>query len=76
VFDFLYRSHLPDRALILFRAGLLDRSCSDLLEAHLLLCPTCQLQLEDTLPSTGPRSAARHGNEASVVRPKLEGASL
>jgi hypothetical protein len=52
MFDFLRRSHLPDKALILFRAGLLDKSCSELLEAHLLLCPTCQLQLEATLPST------------------------
>ena len=52
MFDFLLRSHVPDRVLIQHRAGLLDKERSDTLEAHLLLCPTCQLQLEDVLPPT------------------------
>jgi hypothetical protein len=31
---------------------LLDEKSYEMLEAHLLLCPTCQLQLEDVMPST------------------------
>jgi hypothetical protein len=54
VFEFLLRRHLPDRTLTQYRAGLLDKECSDMLETHLLLCPTCQLQLEDLLPPTVP----------------------
>jgi hypothetical protein len=50
VFDFLLWQHIPDRALIEYRAGLLDKECSEMLEAHLLLCPTCQLQLVDLIP--------------------------
>jgi hypothetical protein len=50
MFDFLRWHHVPDRALIEFRAGLLDKECSEMLEAHLLLCPTCQLQLVDLIP--------------------------
>ena len=50
MFDFLLRWHMPERALIEYRAGLLDKECSDILEAHLLLCPTCQLQLGDMPP--------------------------
>lgn len=50
MFDFLLRRHMPERTLIEYRAGLLDRESSEILEAHLLLCPTCQLELED-LPS-------------------------
>jgi hypothetical protein len=50
MFDFLLCRHVPDRMLIQYRAGLLDKECSNTLEAHLLLCPTCQLQLEDLLP--------------------------
>jgi hypothetical protein len=46
VFEFLLQSHLPDRTLILYRAGLLNKDRYDMLEAHLVLCPTCQLQLE------------------------------
>jgi hypothetical protein len=52
MFDFLLWRHVPDRILIQYRAGLLDPEISDTLEAHLLLCPTCQLQLEDVLPPT------------------------
>ena len=52
MFEFLLCRHIPDRMLIQYRAGLLDKECSDTLEAHLLLCPTCQLQLEDLLPPT------------------------
>lgn len=50
MFDFLLWHHIPDRALIEYRAGLLDKECSEMLEAHLLLCPTCQLQLVDLIP--------------------------
>lgn len=50
MFDFLLWQHIPDRALIEYRAGLLDKECSEMLEAHLLLCPTCQLQLVDLIP--------------------------
>jgi hypothetical protein len=52
MFEFLLRRHLPERALIQYRAGLLDEKSYEMLEAHLLLCPTCQLQLEDVMPST------------------------
>jgi hypothetical protein len=52
MFEFLFWRHIPDRMLIQYRAGLLDKECSDTLEAHLLLCPTCQLQSEDLLPPT------------------------
>jgi hypothetical protein len=52
MFEFLLWRHIPDRILIQYRAGLLDKDCSDTLEGHLLLCPTCQLQLEDVLPPT------------------------
>jgi hypothetical protein len=54
MFEFLLQCHMPDRTLIRYRAGLLDKECSETLEAHLLLCPTCQLQLEDLLPATAP----------------------
>ena len=52
MFDFLLSRHIPDRMLIQYRAGLLDKERSDMLDAHLLVCPTCQLQLEDLLPPT------------------------
>jgi hypothetical protein len=52
MFEFLLWRHVPDRILIQYRAGLLDKERSDTLEAHLLLCPTCQLQLEDLRPPT------------------------
>jgi hypothetical protein len=50
MFDFLLCRHLSDATLIQYRAGLLDQKGSDLLESHLLLCPTCQLQLANLLP--------------------------
>ena len=52
MFEFLLWRHMPDRALVQYRAGLLDKECSEMLEAHLALCPTCQLQLEGLLPVT------------------------
>jgi hypothetical protein len=52
MFEFLLNRHIPDRTLIQYRAGLLDKERSETLEAHLLLCPTCQLQLGDLLPPT------------------------
>jgi hypothetical protein len=55
MFEFLLRRHLPDRLLIQYRAGLLDGEGYDMLGAHLMLCPTCQLQLEDLLPPTAAR---------------------
>jgi hypothetical protein len=55
MFEFLLWRHMPDRPLIQYRAGLLDKERSDMLEAHLALCPTCQLQLEDLLPPTAAR---------------------
>ena len=57
MFEFLLRRHMPDRALIHYRAGLLDKERSEMLETHLLLCPTCQLQLEDLLPQTARPSS-------------------
>ena len=54
MFEFLLQCHMPDRTLIRYRAGLLDKQSSEMLETHLLLCPTCQLQLEDLLPPTEP----------------------
>ena len=58
MFDFLLRYHMTERALIEYRAGLLDKKCSDMLEAHLLLCPTCQLQLWDLTPPPCSRAIA------------------
>ena len=55
MFDFFFQSHLPERALVEYRAGLLDKKRLEMLEGHLLLCPTCQLQLEELLP---PAAAA------------------
>jgi hypothetical protein len=52
MFDFLLRRHMPERTLIEYRAGLLDKDSSEMLEAHLLLCPTCQLELEELMPPT------------------------
>jgi hypothetical protein len=50
MFEFLLGRHISDTTLIQYRAGLLDKKRFDILEAHLLLCPTCQLQLLDLLP--------------------------
>ena len=52
MFEFLRGRHISDTTLIRYRAGLLDKKRFDMLEAHLLLCPTCQLQLGDLLPPT------------------------
>lgn len=52
MFDFLLRRHMPEKTLIEYRAGVLDKESSEMLEAHLLLCPTCQLELEDLMPPT------------------------
>jgi hypothetical protein len=52
MFEFLLSRHVPDRTLLQYRAGLLDKERSDTLEEHLLLCPTCQLQLGELLPPT------------------------
>ena len=52
MFDFLLWPHMPERTLVEYRAGLLDRQSAEVLEAHLLLCPTCQLELEELLPPT------------------------
>lgn len=52
MFDFLLWPHMPERALTEYRAGLLDQKSAEILEAHLLLCPTCQLELEDLRPPT------------------------
>jgi hypothetical protein len=43
---------MPDRALIRYRAGLLDTESFDMLEAHLMVCPTCQRQLQNLMPPT------------------------
>ena len=50
MFEFLLGRHISDTTLIHYRAGLLDKKCFDMLEAHLMVCPTCQLQLLDLLP--------------------------
>jgi hypothetical protein len=52
MFDFLLWQHVSDRALIEWRAGSLDNTRSAIMEDHLMVCPTCQLQLEDLLPRT------------------------
>jgi len=59
MFEFLLRRHLPDRVLIQHRAGVLAGKSSGLLEAHVMLCPTCQLQLEDLLPPTADHAFLR-----------------
>ena len=38
---------LPDQLLTWFRAGRLRKQDADILEAHLSVCPICQLQLSD-----------------------------
>ena len=60
MFEFLLQRHLPDQTLSQYRARLLDPQSSDLLEAHLLLCPTCQLQLEGLLPPTAAPGPGPH----------------
>jgi len=50
MYEFLLGRHVSDVTLIQYRAESLDKERRELLEAHLLLCPTCQLQLEDLLP--------------------------
>ncbi len=50
MFDFLLEPHMPESALVQFRQGSLDWKRSQLLEAHLSLCPTCQLQMDDLFP--------------------------
>ncbi|MCU1236340.1 MAG: hypothetical protein JWP63_4307 [Candidatus Solibacter sp.] len=50
MFEFLLRRHISDTTLNQYRAELLERQELELLEGHLLLCPTCQLQLEDLFP--------------------------
>ena len=52
MFEFLLRRHISDTTLIQYRAGRIDKERFGMLEAHLMLCPTCQLQLLD-LPSPG-----------------------
>lgn len=52
MFEFLLSRHVSDRTLVQYRAGLLDQERSDTFEAHLLVCPTCQLQLGELLPPT------------------------
>jgi hypothetical protein len=74
MFEFLLQCHMPDRTLVRYRAGLLDTERSDALEAHLLLCPTCQLQFEDLLPPAMaggllPAAAFR----SALLNPALEG---
>jgi hypothetical protein len=49
MFEFLLGRHISDTTLIQYRAGLLDKKRFDMLEAHLMVCPTCQLQLLDLL---------------------------
>ncbi len=51
MFDFLLHEHIPMKSLIDYRARSLDNNSREMLEAHLLLCPTCQIQLEDLLPT-------------------------
>ena len=50
MFEFILRRHIPDWALQQYREGSLDQKRSEALEGHLLLCPTCQMQMEDLLP--------------------------
>lgn len=66
MFDFLLRSHMPDPILIRYRAGLLDQECSNMLEAHLLLCPTCQLQLAELLPPGAPAASCNCAGDIKV----------
>ena len=50
MFDFLLGRHISDTTLIRYWARLLDKKRFDMLEAHLMVCPTCQLQFLDLLP--------------------------
>jgi len=70
MFEFLLWRHIPDRILIQYRSGLLDKNRSDALEGHLLLCPTCQLQLGDLPPSVADPRLGRTGG-----RPEMRPAS-
>jgi hypothetical protein len=68
MFEFLLGNHMPDRALIRYRAGLLDENSCQMLEAHLLLCPTCQIQAGALPPLTAasgiPQLYAGYRSEA------------
>jgi hypothetical protein len=63
MFEFLLRRHIPDWALRQYREGLLDRERSEMFERHLLLCPTCQLQIEDLLPPASDLVFTQLGTE-------------
>jgi hypothetical protein len=52
MFEFLLRRHIPDAVLIEYREGLLNADRAKMMESHMLLCPTCQLQMEGLLPAT------------------------
>jgi hypothetical protein len=43
----VFHDYLPDRVLVWYRQGLLSAEDREMLEAHLALCPICQLQLGD-----------------------------
>jgi hypothetical protein len=53
MFEFLLERHVSDATLMRYRARSMDKKRFDMLEAHLLLCPTCQLHLGDLPPSVG-----------------------
>jgi hypothetical protein len=57
MFEFLLGRHISDTTLIQYQTGLLDKRRFDMLEAHLVLCPICQLQLLDLL-HPGPAVSA------------------
>lgn len=61
MFEFLLSDHLPDSTLLRYRVGALDRESVDVLEEHLVLCPTCQLQLGDLMEVLGPAEVAIGG---------------
>jgi len=67
VFEFLLWRHMPEKTLIQYQAGLLDKERSEMLEAHLLLCPTCQLQWENVsrpaAASSLPQFCETHSSE-------------
>ena len=61
-FAWMFEIHVSDRVLMRYRKKLLPPPAEQTLEAHLVLCPVCQLQLGDLpLPELGftPSSPAR-----------------
>ena len=70
MFEFLLQQHIPNWVLNQYREGSLDQNRSEAFERHLLLCPTCQLQMEDLLPSPQLLGEFLRGPAEGATAPK------